>query len=106
MDIIFSRQVAEELSERYLVLELEPHVIEDKILETFCVVPTEQIPINELTMLEHWKKLHKEFVQANKDKNAKLCKDLAEYLKGKFGGCLDEFYDIVCERFATNIELQ
>jgi hypothetical protein len=50
-------------------------------------------------MLDHWKKLHREFVQANKDKNAKLCIDLAEHLKGKFGGDLDEFYEIVCSRF-------
>jgi len=99
MDIIFSRQTAEELSERYVVLELEPHVVQDNILETFCVVPTEKIPLTEITMLDHWKKLHKEFVQANKDKNGKLCCDLAEYLKGKFGGDLDEFYDIVCSRF-------
>ena len=103
MDIIFSRPVAEELSERYLVLELEPHVVQDDILETFCVVPTEKIPLTELTMLDHWKKLHQEFVQANKDKNSKLCNDLAEHLKGKFGGDLDEFYDIVCSRFSTQI---
>jgi hypothetical protein len=99
MDIIFSRQAAEELSERYTVLELETHIVEDKILETFCVVPTELIPLTEITMLDHWKKLHREFVQANKDKNAKLCIDLAEHLKGKFGGDLDEFYEIVCSRF-------
>jgi hypothetical protein len=104
MDIIFSRQIAEELSERYTVLELEPHVVENKILETFCVVPTELIPLTEITMLDHWKKLHREFVQANKDKNAKLCIDLAEHLKGKFGGDLDEFYEIVCSRFALEQE--
>lgn len=106
MDIIFSRQIAEELSEKYVVLELEPHLVGEDILETFCVVPTEQIPLTEVTMLEHWKKLHGEFVQANKDKNSKLCNDLAEHLKGKFGGSMDEFYDIVCARFAPAIEPQ
>jgi hypothetical protein len=50
MDIIFSRQAAEELSERYTVLELETHIVEDKILETFCVVPTELIPLTEITI--------------------------------------------------------
>jgi len=49
--------------------------------------------------LDHWKKLHNEFVNANKEKNAKLCHDLRPYLKGKWGGELDEFYDIVCGRF-------
>ena len=99
MHIIFSREAAEELSEKYIVLELEPHIVEDRILETFCVVPMENIPLTEMTMIDHWKKLHKEFVQANKDKNAKLCTDLSVYLIGKFGGELDEFYQIVCSRF-------
>jgi len=99
MDIIFSRQVAEELSEKYTVLELESHDVDGKILETFCVVPSEKIPLADLMMLDHWKKLHNEFVQANKDKNGRLCQDLAEYLVGKWGGDLDEFYQIVCSRF-------
>lgn len=99
MHIIFSRQAAEDLSDKYVVLELEPHIVQDVILETFCVIESDKIPLNEITMLDHWKKLHKEFVQANKDKNAKLCYDLRPYLKGKFGSDLDEFYDIVCDRF-------
>lgn len=98
MDIIFSRQVAEELSSKYLILELEPHIVDNSILETFCIIPPDSAK-NEVTMLDHWKKLHGEFVQANKNKDGKLCKDLAEYLKGKWGGELDEFYDIVCGRY-------
>lgn len=104
MDIIFNRQVAEELSDRYTVLELEAHDVEGQILETFCVVPSDKIPIEEVTRLDHWKKLHNTFVQANKDKNGKLCNDLRQYLKGKWGGELDEFYDIVCGRFDTKQE--
>ena len=99
MDIIFNRTVAEQISENYLVLELEPHIVGDDILETFCIVPSEKMSIDELAKLDHWKKLHNEFVQANKDKNLKLCRDLAEHLKGKWAGELDEFYDIVCNRF-------
>jgi hypothetical protein len=99
MDIIFSRQVAEQISEKYVVLELEENLVGEDILETFCVVPSDKILIQEVVKLDHWKKLHNEFVQANKEKNAKLCHDLRPYLKGKWGGELDEFYDIVCGRF-------
>lgn len=98
MDIIFNRKVAEELSQKYLILELEPHLVGEDILETFCILSPEKV-INEVSMLDHWKKLHNEFVNANKEKNAKLCYDLREHLKGKWGGELDEFYDIVCGRF-------
>jgi hypothetical protein len=104
MDIIFNRQVAQELSEKYTVLELETHQVEDKILETFCVVPGDKIPLQEVVKLDHWKKLHSEFVQANRDQNGKLCQDLADHLIGKWGGELDEFYDIVCKRFVLTSE--
>ena len=99
MEIIFSRQVADELAEKYTVLELEPHSIGDDVLETFCIVPGDKISMAEIAMLDHWKKLHGEFVQANKDKNGRLCNDLVEYLVGKWGGELDEFYEIVCSRY-------
>jgi len=102
MDIIFNRQIAEELSEKYLILELEEHIVEDKVLETFAVVSSDQIPLSEYTTLEHYKKLHSSFVQANKEKNSKLCNDLAEHLVGRWGGELDEFYNIVCSRFAKS----
>lgn len=100
MDIIFNRKVAEDLADKYTVLELEEHLVGEEILETFCVVSADKIPLTELMMIDHWKKLHAEFVQANKDKDGRLCNDLAEYLRGKWGGDLDEFYDIVCSRFA------
>ena len=101
MQMIFNRTLAEELANRYIVLELEPHIVQDSVLETFCVVEGEKIPLTEVTMLEHWKKLHKEFVQANKDKNGKLCRDLAEHLIGKFGGEVDSFYEIVVSRYTA-----
>ena len=100
MQMIFNRTVAEELADRYIVLELEPHVVQDAVLETFCVVESEKIPLTEVTMIDHWKKLHKEFVQANKDKNGKLCRDLSEHLIGKFGGEIDSFYEIVVSRYS------
>jgi len=101
MQMIFNRTLAEELANRYIVLELEPHIVQDAVLETFCVLESEKIPLTEVTMLEHWKKLHKEFVQANKDKNGKLCRDLAEHLVGKFGGEVDSFYEIVVSRYTA-----
>ena len=99
--MIFNRTLAEELANRYIVLELEPHIVQDAVLETFCVVESEKIPLTEVTMLDHWKKLHKEFVQANKDKNGKLCRDLAEHLVGKFGGEVDSFYQIVVSKYTA-----
>ena len=54
MQMIFNRTLAEELADRYIVLELEPHIVQDAVLETFCVVESEKIPLTEVTMLDHW----------------------------------------------------
>lgn len=99
MDIIFDRAVAEQLRERFTVLELETFDVEGKILETFCVVPAEKI-YTEMVELQNNIQLHDQLVQAIKNKDQKLCLDLVEVLRGKFGGELDSFYDIIGERFA------
>jgi hypothetical protein len=98
MDIIFSREAANNLRERYTVLELETFEVEGQTLETFCVIPAESI-FTEMQDLSSNIKLHEQLIQAIKDKDTKLCVDLSEVLKGRFGGELDSFYDIIRERF-------
>ena len=106
MNIIWEKPT-DEMFEKYLILELEPNIIDNELLDTWCIVEATKIPLAEVVMLDHWKKLHGDFVEANKDKNAKLCNDLAEHLTGKFGGELDTFYEEICKRFAhqTKIEI-
>ena len=106
MNIIWEKPT-DEMFDKYLILDLEPNVIDGNLLDTWCVVEATKIPLAEIVMLDHWKKLHGDFVQANKDGDAKLCNDLAEHLTGKFGGELDTFYEEICKRFAhaTKIEV-
>jgi len=107
MNIVWEKPT-DEMFEKYLILELEPNIIDNELLDTWCIVEATKIPLTEVVMLDHWKKLHGDFVEANKDKNAKLCNDLAEHLTGKFGGELDTFYEEICKRHnqATKIVLQ
>jgi hypothetical protein len=98
MQIIFSRAAAEQLREKYTVLELETITKDGITVEAFCVIPAEKINLGELPELEHNIRLHEEFVSALKNQNHKICNDLYPYVKGKFGGELDSFYDIIIER--------
>ena len=100
MEIIFSREAAEGLRDRYTVLELETFDVEGQKLETFCVVPAEKL-LYEMSDLEHNSQLHAQLVQAIKDQDAALCTDLTDVLKGRFGGELDSFYEIIHDRFAV-----
>lgn len=97
MQLIFSREAAEELKDKYTILELEAVPAENKMLEVFCLVPSENI-IMEIATLEKNIELHKEFVQAIKDDNIATCLDLGQKLMYKFGGELDSFYQIIMDR--------
>ena len=97
MQIVFGKETADQLREKYTVLELEQIVTPQGVLDPYCVIPVEQIALNMSTM-EHDIELHHEFVRAIKENNVKLCEDLHEHLLGKFGGELDSFYDIVVQR--------
>ena len=98
MQVIFSRQVADELRDRYTILELETFDVQDQILETFCVVSGEKMNLADLPYLADHIKMHEEFIEQLKQKNYKFCMDAIEQLMGKFGGDLDSFYEIILER--------
>lgn len=98
MNIIFGRDNAEKLREKYTVLDLETLIVEDNKMEVFCLVPGDKIAIQDLPQLESWTKLHDDFLQAYKDGQYAFCKECIENLKGKFGGELDSFYEEILKR--------
>lgn len=101
MNVIFNRQVADQLRDRYLVLELETFTVGDRSLESFCVVDGDSIPLSELPTLKHYENLHQDLITALKGGHYSVCHELAGHLHGKFGGELDSFYEIIAQRFTT-----
>ena len=97
MQLIFNREAAEELMDKYTILELEAVPADGKMLDVFCLVPSESI-IMEIATLEANIQLHEQFVQAIKDNNVATCLDLGQQLIHKFGGELDSFYQIIVDR--------
>jgi hypothetical protein len=103
MQVIFSRVAADQLRERYTVLELETFSVGEDLLEAFCVVPAEKMNLGDLPNLESHIKMHQELIEQLKIKNYQFCADAIEHLMGKFGGELDSFYEIVLERCNENV---
>ena len=106
MQIIFKKEIANQLKDNHVVLELETFVVDmpdgtRDILEAYCVVPSDKIPLTEMAALDTYKTFHQEFVTAYTEKNYKLCKDLHEHLVGKFGGELDSFYEEILSRIGN-----
>ena len=100
MHIIFDRETAKQLDERYLVLELETIETQGKIVEAFCLVPSDKI-VGELGTLEMNKDLHRQLLDAISKDNTELAKGLVKHLEGQFGGELDSFYEEIDKRIDT-----
>lgn len=99
MNIILGRERAEELREKFTVLELETFDHTDGMqIPAYCVIPAEKIPLTELPMLERWIKIHDAMIAEFKKGNRSYCEQAIEHLRGKFGGELDTFYDHVLDQ--------
>jgi hypothetical protein len=97
MQIVWDSKAVEQLRKSQTVLELETFQVEDQKITAYCVVPAEKL-LDDMPQLDNNIKLHEGFVQATKEKNYKLCEDIAEHLMGKFGGELDSFYTEILSR--------
>lgn len=98
MQLIFGRNNAEQLREKYTVLDLETIDVEGKPLEVFCLVSAEHIGIADLPTLEQWTKLHNDFLHGYQTQQYEYCRQCIEHLMGKFGGELDSFYEEILRR--------
>jgi len=98
MQLIFGKDAAEQLRDKYTVLELETIDVEGKSLEVFCVVSAEHVGIVELPTLDQWVKLHNEFLHGYATDQYNYCRQCIEHLMGKFGGELDTFYEEMLRR--------
>lgn len=98
MNIIFGRENAEELRQKYTVLDLETVEKDGVSLEVFCLIPADKIGIPDMPQLENWVKLHHEFLEGYKKKEYNYCRQCIEHLRGQFGGEVDTFYDEILRR--------
>jgi hypothetical protein len=103
MQIVYKKEIADQLKSKYTVLELETFEVEVspgnfQTLEAHCVVPSDKIPLTEMPSLEAYKALHSEFVTALNEKKYDLVQDLSTHLMGKFGGEVDSFYQTILDR--------
>ena len=101
MNIIFGRENAEKLREKYTVLDLEKLVVEGKDVEVFCLIPAEKIALPDLPQLEQWINLHNDFLNGYHKKEWNYCRQCIEHLMGKFGGEVDTFYEEILKRIDT-----
>jgi len=100
MQIIFGRENAEKLREKYTVLDLETVDKEGVKIEVFCLIPAEKIGLGQIADLDNWVKLHNDFLNGYHTEQYDYCLQCMEHLRGKFGGEVDTFYDEIERRIS------
>jgi hypothetical protein len=100
MQIVFDRAVAEQLRERYTVLELETFSAGDlgETLTAFCVVPSEKLAFMDLTKLDEQVENHNAYLTALTNKQWATVVQFYDTVRGMFGGELDSFYSETVSR--------
>jgi hypothetical protein len=98
MQLIFGRENAEKLKDKYTVLDLETLEKDGQSIEVFCLIPGDKISIGDLPQLAHWTKLHEDFIHGYQTNQYNYCLQCIDHLMGKFGGEVDSFYTIIKER--------
>ena len=103
MQIIFGRENAEKLREKYTVLDLETVDVDGQSMDVFCLIPAEKLSISELPKLDEWKKLHQDMITGYQKKEYEYVRQCIEHLMGKFGGEADSFYMEVLARMEQEV---
>lgn len=98
MEIIFGRENAEKLREKYTVLDLETVEKDGVSLEVFCLIPGDKIGMADFPTLAQWIKLHENFIAGLEKKEYDYCLQCIDHLMGKFGGEVDTFYEEILRR--------
>lgn len=104
MNIIFGKEQATDLEDKYTLLELDTFQIAEtgSIVTAYCAV--ENLPFSELSEIDSYKNQHVELLQNYRTRNWEQCCKFIEQLKGKWGGQLDTFYEHLNSRVNQYIE--
>jgi hypothetical protein len=104
MNIIFGHESAERLSTKYTILELDTFLFKDnpEPSTAFCVIET--VPIEEMPLNLEMSELHKDMIEAYKEKKWDDCLQCIESLYGFWSGEVNSFYDDIKRRIAEFTE--
>ena len=97
LNIIFGTNEAKQLSDKYIVLELDTVTIRGSTPSpVYCLI--ENMPLNELPKAEKFKQLHAELIENYRKRNWDFCLSAIEHLMGFWDAQVDSFYKVLNAR--------
>ena len=104
MHIIFGKDNAIELANKYTVLELDLIQFgqDGPTVPAYCII--ENMSILDLPRVDSMKQLHENLIASYRRRDWKYCQDSLEHLQGFWGGEMDTFYADIAARVNTNMQ--
>jgi hypothetical protein len=96
MNIIFNKQIADELRDRYVILELDT-VMQPQLPEPITLHALVEIKLNDIATIGFFREMHEDLIVEYKKGNWQRASELANGLLGQFNGEIDEFYNLVLD---------
>ena len=98
MNIIFGKENAERLKEKYTVLELDTVKFgnTDSAVIAYCII--EDMNFDEIPMIESMQRLHEDLIVKYQSKNWPTCLEIIKRLQGFWNGELDSYYATLQQR--------
>ena len=102
MNIIIGSDEAEKMKEKYTVLPLETMKWKSnpELPATIAYCLIDNIPFAEMHKIDEQKDLHTKFYENYQKGDFNFCIHALEHLKGKWGGKIDSYYDIMEDRIS------
>jgi hypothetical protein len=106
MNIVFSQAQADQLRDRFTVLEVDSIRTGDTVTACYCVLDANSVDLTELPQLEARVHMHETLIREYRNRNWQFCRELIPLLQGSFRGTLDSFYQDMSARLDQLSEIE
>lgn len=101
MQIVLTKQVADELATKYTVLELDTIQVEGYgSVPAYCILEPEAV-VFEMSSLADNVLMHQQLIEAIKQNDTTTAMTIADAMQGRFAGHMDTFYQNIVERITN-----
>ena len=100
MNVVFGDEQRAKLGDKYIALKLDKVGVRGEIEPTqlYAVIGADSVSLGEMPVLDKTIELHQKFIDNYLKQDWNYCEQALTHLKGKFGGDLDSFYNIMSDR--------
>lgn len=92
MQIIMGKQIADQIGDKYIVLELDQFRFGTEVTPAFAVLDASNIPLGEMQEIPKWVEHHNKLMSNYRKQNWDFCEQMIEHCQTRWGGELTSFY--------------